>query len=319
MRLERVDLYDLRVFDFDYDLTMMILFLSPDEQVYSRYGGRLPEGPDSRHSIAGLRYTMQSVLREHRSRSPRFAPFRHERPTYIRRVPPGSRPPACLHCHQIKQILDRRRIRQGLWQPTDAFRYPPPEQLGLVLELDRGNVVEAVKPGSPAEQAGLGPGDRLEELNGVPIHSFGDAQYALDLAPWNGSIPVVWCRDGSRLASTIALEPGWKRADIAWRASMLEFLALPRLHGPELSAAEKRALGLEPARLAFRQAEPVAEQARRAGIRAGDIVVGINDLELNMTLHEFRLFVQSYFVKGETVVVNVIRDGRHLRLPMVLE
>ena len=32
-------------------------------------------------------------------------------------------------------------------------------------------------------------------LNGVPVHSFADAQYALDIAPREGAIDVVWQRD----------------------------------------------------------------------------------------------------------------------------
>lgn len=319
VRLDRIDLEDLRIFDFDYDVTMMILFLSPDERVYSRYGGRVAEGADSRHSLAGLRYTMESVLREHRSSRPRYAPYRYDSPTYVRRVRPGERAPGCLHCHQIKQLQDARLIREGRWTPEKIFRYPPPEQIGLHLDVDRGNVVARVDDGSPAARAGLEAGDILEYLNAVPIHSFGDAQYALDLAPWEGEIPASWWRGGERYEATIALPPGWRRTDIAWRASMFRFLTLPRLSGPELSAADKAALGLPADRLAFRQEAPVSQQAAKAGIRPGDVIIGINDQDLRMTLDEFRRYVQSYFVTGETIVVNVIREGKRLRLPMVLE
>lgn len=309
----------MRVFDFDYDLTMMILFLSPDERVYSRYGGRVPEGADSRHSIAGLRYTMLSVLQEHESSNPRLAPFRYESPLYIRRIRPGERPPGCLHCHQVKQILDARLLRSGEWSLEKAFRYPPPEQIGLHLDVDRGNVVSTVTSDSPAAQAGLKPGDILEYLNGVPVHSFGDAQYALDLAPWEGEVPVSWKRGGQRYEAMIVLPAGWRRSDISWRASMFRFLTLPRLHGPELTPEEKTTLGLPPDRLAFRQAEPVARQAAKAGIRPGDIIIGLNDEDMRMSLDEFRRYVQSYYIAGETVTVNIIRNGKPVRVRMTLE
>ena len=61
------------MFAFDYDLTMMIFFLDPREKVYARYGGRCERGPDRRQSLAGLRYTMQSVLNEHAAEKKRFA------------------------------------------------------------------------------------------------------------------------------------------------------------------------------------------------------------------------------------------------------
>src|SRR5438552_4228565 len=57
---------NLDVFDFDFDLTWAAFFLSPDEMVYGRYGGRDARSPDSRLSLAGLRYAMAQALAAHR-------------------------------------------------------------------------------------------------------------------------------------------------------------------------------------------------------------------------------------------------------------
>ena len=40
MRLVRITGVDLRLFEFDYDLTWFAFFLSADGAVYGRYGGR---------------------------------------------------------------------------------------------------------------------------------------------------------------------------------------------------------------------------------------------------------------------------------------
>ena len=65
VRLTRVDNLDLNLFEFDYDLTMMVFFLNAEEKVYARYGGRDARNADSRQSLAGLHATMQSVLAMH--------------------------------------------------------------------------------------------------------------------------------------------------------------------------------------------------------------------------------------------------------------
>ena len=70
VRLTRIDDLDLNVFEFDYDCTFMVFFLNAQEKVYARYGGRDADGPDSRQSLAGLHYTMESVLKMHARKAP---------------------------------------------------------------------------------------------------------------------------------------------------------------------------------------------------------------------------------------------------------
>ena len=45
VRLTRIDGEDLNLFEFDYDLTFMVFFLSADQKVYARYGSRMPTAP----------------------------------------------------------------------------------------------------------------------------------------------------------------------------------------------------------------------------------------------------------------------------------
>ena len=84
--MTRIDNSDLSLFEFDYDLTFMVFFLDGRERIYARYGGRDSQGPDSRQSLAGLRYTMESVLQEHRKADPRFAPGNTGPPFFIRSI-----------------------------------------------------------------------------------------------------------------------------------------------------------------------------------------------------------------------------------------
>ncbi|RMH09450.1 MAG: DegQ family serine endoprotease [Nitrospirae bacterium] len=62
-----------------------------------------------------------------------------------------------------------------------------------------GVVVTAVKPGSPADQAGLAPGDVIREVNRIPIHSLEDYRRALSTPPPNHAILLLIQRRGTAL------------------------------------------------------------------------------------------------------------------------
>src|SRR5205085_7087778 len=106
VRLTRIDTSDLNLFEFDYDLTFMVFFLNAEEKVYARYGGRDATSPDARQSLAGLRYTMNSVLAMHEGQDRTFAPRTQASPRYVRDLPSARRGGRCLHCHQVNEILN---------------------------------------------------------------------------------------------------------------------------------------------------------------------------------------------------------------------
>src|SRR5262249_29178738 len=152
--------------------------------------------------------------------------------------------------------------------------YPLPENLGFDLDVNRGNVIQHVKGGSSAARAGLKADDIVRRLNAVPIHSFADVQFALDIAPKEGFVEIVWQRGEKLQSGKLALPQGWRKTDISWRPSMREFLPNTGLSGRDLPAEEKKAFGLSVKQLAFRQNDAVPPQALAAGIRGGDIILG---------------------------------------------
>jgi predicted metalloprotease with PDZ domain len=297
----------------------MVFFLSPDEDVYSRYGGRCGKGPDKRQSLAGLRHVMKSVLAEHASDTRRFAPTETGKPFYITDLPPPDGAGFCIHCHHAKEAIHNRLQSAGEWSIDQAFRYPPPDNLGLILDVDRGNITSEVVLDSSVASAGLKKGDVIETLNQVPVHAFGDAQFALDRAPKTGSIEVTWKRAGQRRSGRIDLPDRWRRTDISWRPSLQSLVASARVYGKDLTIDEKKTIGLSAKQLAFRQKDSVPLQARKAGIRPGDIVLGFDDRKLEMSGYQFLTHVRQNYVQGESVIVDVIRDGKRLRLPMTFQ
>jgi S1-C subfamily serine protease len=85
-----------------------------------------------------------------------------------------------------------------------------------------------------------------------------------------------------------------------------------RVYGTNLQADERKALGLSPKQLAFRQWDSISSQAKNAGVRVGDIILGVNDLVLEMDVNGFRRYLEGHFLAGDRVKLNIIRDGKRL-------
>jgi hypothetical protein len=316
--LTRIDNADLNLFDFDYDLTFMVFFLNAEEKVYARYGGRDAESPDSRQSLEGLHYTMKSVLAMHERHEKVFAPKAQETPQFIRDGFGFRRGGRCLHCHNVKEILIANLQKTGQWSREMGWRYPLPENVGLVLEVDRGNVVKAVNEASPAALAGLRAGDVVQWLNRVPTHSIADVQFALDRAPKAGSIEIAWQRGEKLLKEKLSLTEGWRKTDIGWRPSLYRLVPSARLYGTDLTPEEKKTLGLPANQLAFRQRDSVHSQARAAGVRSGDIILGIDAKSLEGDVDDFLQYVKRHYFIGDQVTINILRDGKRMNLTMTL-
>ena len=315
VRRTLIDDADLSLFKFDYDLTFMVFFLNAAENIYGRYGGRDALGPDSRQSLAGLRYAAAAALKAHHQR--RSIQSERAEPMVIRDFPAAGHR-RCVHCHEAKEIMNDQLRKEGKWTRELIWRYPLPDNLGLILEVDRGNKVDRVAPNSPAARMGILAGDVVHSMDGMPIHSFADAQYALDRAPSKGSLKLSWQRGERVFTGELELPEGWRETDIRWRASMRTVIPSARVYGRDLTAEERTAHGRTATELAFWQGYPVSSIAKKAGIREGDIILGFDGQQLELEAYDFLGYVRRNYLVGDRVKVNLIRDKRPLSIPMVL-
>jgi serine protease Do len=310
---------NLDVFDFDYDLTWMAFFLSPDERVLGRFGGRMPDDTETYRTIDGLRFAMDSALKRHHQGPPAEKP--PERPPRTVDQYPGITkfaPNACAHCHHAYDLRREMLQEKGTWTLDEVWVYPLPENVGWTLAIDPGNSLTTVAPGSSADAAGMKKGDVLLEVNHLAIATFTDVQYSLHKAPAAGELPVKWTRAGRVLEAALKLQPGWRQTDISWRRSLKSLEPASGLNGDDLTVQEKQQLGLPPKALAFRQGNFPARQARQAGIQQNDIVIGVDGKTLEMTARQFDAFIRLNYRTGDTVSVNILREGKRLELRMKL-
>jgi serine protease Do len=315
LHLDKIQGIDLRLFDFDFDLTFAVFFLNADEQIYGRYGSRDAKSAEDQMSLAGLRYAMQAALQTHRN-APRASPAaQFQRPILAENYASLRTQKGCIHCHQIWEARRLEAQNNGTLKRDDFWIYPHPENVGLTLEVDQGDKVLSVAADSPADKAGIRAGDTIESINGISVNSIADARYALHRAPLSGASPISWQQNTRKLTAELQLQPGWRKTNPTWRPSMLDILPATSMFGEDLAAQEKRALGLTEKRLAFRQEDTIRDDLKKLGIQGGDIIIGINNEVLELTMIEFLGHIRRNFILGERITLNVIRNGQRVDLP----
>jgi serine protease Do len=311
---------NLNLFEFDYDLTWMAFFLNADETIYGRYGGRDASGPDTRNTLGGLHFALEQALKAHERYQAQPAPqkvalFRAEDFPETKLLQRNN----CIHCHQLKEFRRADLKAKGTWTRDELWTYPLPENVGITLDKAQGNLIKAVQPKSPADSVGLKAGDRLEKLNGVSVASFADVQYGLHKAPKAGQIALSWLRDGKSTSATMAVADGWRKTNITWRPSLLDILPSLPVSGDDLSANEKKTLGISEGRAAFRQDKFVHSSLKKVGLQQGDVIIAVDGRAVEGTMEDLVGHVRKNYLVGDKVTLNVLRDGKPVDIAIELK
>jgi hypothetical protein len=165
------------------------------------------------------------------------------------------------------------------------------------------------------------PGDRLLAANGARILSASDLSFVLQELPKGATeLSLTYLRAGEERTARVELTADWKRGtplSFSWRPFKWELLPKPGFGGKALADSEKRALELDPDRFAFRVTYIVdwgdhpryGREALRAGLRMGDVVVGVagkDDFVSEAHFHSWWRLTRSV---DETVEVEYLRGG----------
>jgi hypothetical protein len=346
---------NLSLFDFDYDLTWMGFFLSPEKKVLGRYGSRDAESADARVSLAGLRRALSAALEQHRADEKRLDGARSgdraptpgsgdraptpslqpvgTRTTVVARSPDRAtaqtvedfpavkRLPAraCVHCHQVYEFRREYLQSTGAWGKDELWVYPLPENVGLTLDVDRGNVVTRVAAGSPADRLGIRKDDEIVRVRDSPVASLADFQWGLHRGPKKGNLEITWRRDGQEKRGELELPEGWRETDLSWRWSLRSLDPPPWVQGMDLSVKERKELGLTEKQLALRQGPFLTPPAEQAGIRHNDVIVAIDGKSPELTARQFAAYVRLNYKVGDRVTYTVLREGKRIEIPLRLQ
>src|SRR6267154_496335 len=172
-----------------------------------------------------------------------------------------------------------------------------------------GVVIEAVKPGSPAEKAGLKGGDVITSVNGKPVKTGNDLVNPIAQAPIGSKVKLTYIRDRAQKEATaevgdrtrVFTNTAGRLRDQPGETAPPEF----GLHVEELTPDRGHRVGMEGQKgVLVTEVEP-ASFADDLGFGRGDVISTING-EAVSSVADYRKAVAK-LKHGEDVVFKVLR------------
>jgi regulator of sigma E protease len=164
-----------------------------------------------------------------------------------------------------------------------------------VGEADSTTVIGYVAPDSPAQKAGLLPGDKILSVDGKPVRRFlgMNDSVSWDVVRSEGDkIPVEFQRDGK--VQTVWVEP-YKAETPGWRRKSVRQLLIYPAETPIIAKVERNT------------------PAAAAGLRAGDIIRGFNQTPIYNPIA-----LLEYINKHpkDELILHIERGGAKLDIPV---
>ena len=186
--------------------------------------------------------------------------------------------------------------------------------------------VKEVARGSAAERAGLRSGDQLLSLSGQPLLSIADVQWVLHRTRATDRVSARVRRGTRELDIELALKPGWRSGgDISWRTTTwdLRRMATGGLVLEDLADAQrlKTKLGTRNLALLVKHVGQYGEHAvaKRAGFQKGDIIVEVPGLRGRSSETDYLARILASKMRGDSMMIWVLRRGRRLELRLRLQ
>jgi serine protease Do len=182
---------------------------------------------------------------------------------------------------QIKKTGKVTRGRMGV-QISEVTR-DVAEALGLGKA--RGAEVAMVEPGGPAEKAGVKVGDVILQFNGKDIEKSTDLPRQVGGTPVGTRASITVWRRGAQVELPVTIEELKEEQPDTGRAAKQKKQAPEKapnalgLQVSDLTAAQKRELKVDGGVLV----EVVGGRAATAGIRSGDLILQMNNVEVTST------------------------------------
>lgn len=335
VRLIKCNSLDLKLFQFDYDLTFCVLFLNADRTIYARYGTRDGHDADNDVALEGLAATMRAVLEIHGKHPDNAAALAGKQPVAADREKPeeyaaldhfkpkldygGQVSRSCIHCHQVRDAARLEfRVANKPIPLKLLYPYPSPRTLGLHFDPKTASTLSTIEDGSPGSQAGLRAGDAVRTFNKLSIDSEADFRWMLhNLAPEAPFFTLEIMRGAEAMTVEVALPTEWRKAmDLSWRPTSwdLRRMATGGMTLKPLADAQRKQAEVADGKMALR-ADHVGQyghhaRAKRAGLRKGDVIVGFDgrdDLPTENAVLEYAVRNKK---PGDTVEIVYLRNGR---------
>ncbi|RME34290.1 MAG: DegQ family serine endoprotease [Gammaproteobacteria bacterium] len=167
----------------------------------------------------------------------------------------------------MEQLLEYGEVNRG---KVGVLTQDLTPELARAFGLKRhhGVVIVEVEPGSPAEEAGLQPGDIVVAVNGRKVRNGADVRNFVGLQRVGSEVTFEILRDGKRLEKKVKLAPRESLSGQSTRHPALAGATIGEMvEGHPLYGRVEGALVL--------QVEP-GSRAWRNGLRRGDVITSVN-------------------------------------------
>ncbi len=200
------------------------------------------------------------------------------------------------------------------------------------LSEERGVLITSVVPGSAADKAGLEKGDVVIEYNGEAVQGVQQFIRLVRETPVGRKVTLKVIRDGKEITVTATMGERRHRKRKSFTFTIPEFRSpdivipdIPHIHttwrtprlgivGEELEGQLADYFGVEEGVLVRSVIKD--SPAARAGIRAGDVIVKVDD-EKVATPREITSALRER--EGETVRITLVRDRKKMTVEVRLE
>ena len=218
----------------------------------------------------------------------------------------GFAVPSNMASAVVRQLLEYGEVQRGKLGVSIEDLTPDLTE-GLGLDFDQGAYVREVIAGSPAENAGLQPGDIIVEFDGQAIDGSTDLRNTVGLTRVDSTVPLTYVREGQRhtVNVTIARDAG---VALAGDGATIEKLRGAQFR--DLSRGDPR-YGKEQGVVVVSVAD--GSPAARIGLLAGDLITAVG----GRTRYIVRSVDELANLIGQmpgTFALFVLRDGRPLAI-----
>jgi len=219
----------------------------------------------------------------------------------------GFAVPASLAKTVITQLADHGKVERG-WLGVSIQPLTKDLAANFKRSDTTGALVSTVVEGSPAEKAGLKPGDVIVEFDGKKVAKSTDLPGLVADVPVGRDVPMTVMREGREVklnAHIARLED-----ESPTKASESEGKGQLGLSVQPLTPPMARELGLKAQEGVLVRDVVEGGRAAEAGIRAGDVIVEVNQQPVR-TIEDFRARLDKR-AKDQPVVMLVNRDGQNM-------
>jgi serine protease Do len=180
------------------------------------------------------------------------------------------------------------------------------------LEASEGALVTEPQDGSPAEKAGLEPGDAILEVNGTKIADARELAKVIAAYPPETTVELTLWRDGAEMTTKVTLGtlPDENRV-----ASMGGKVDPSALEDYGLSLAPAGSVGAGDKGVAVTDLDP-AGKAAEAGLRQGDVILEVGGDEVAAAADVTKA-LKAASGKGRSAVLMRVQNGDDVRFVAV--